>query len=529
MFSPIRRTLTGIKKSMSSLGESVTDTAKSANEVSKTLKESNKEKSRSVTNSAKFFRIRREAVRRREREDLIEAQSRTGPFSTARKVITQSTRGFLGRIMDFLGAIILGWAVVNLPKIITAVEKLVERLQTYFGILKGFFDGTYRLISSFIGGVRDAIVNIATLDFEGLKSTIDIRMEEMNDAVETMGADYDKLVTELSGDTKSVLKKLGFNENDFKLPNLLGGEEEPEASEAPTVETETSEQPMETPTVNLGQLTNIVPTGNYKGIGLGDQSLPGTTSMRGPRWGRHHAGVDIGTGNQKGWYVAFRMVGTVSLVQYLSGYGNTVIINVGDKDFLFAHLARQSSLRPGTAYNGEIIGEIGNTGGSKGEHLHFEVRTAGGGGGTDMDPMPYTQYLQIGRLQSSDVEPKKVRLPQQQLNQTQEQKDATNIQRNPDGSLPASLQVDSPSSAEEGFDAMNWVDKNIIQKFKTSQVISQPVNRTVATTNIIVNNQQKSTTIPVPIVMGDGGNMVTSGGVNNNIDLFNLMQASRLG
>ena len=91
------------------------------------------------------------------------------------------------------------------------------------------------------------------------------------------------------------------------------------------------------------------------------------------------------------------------------------------------------------------------------------------------------------------------------------------------------MQVDSPSSAEEGFDAMNWIDKNIIQKFKTSQVISQPVNRTVATTNIIVNNQQKSTTIPVPIVMGDGGNMVTSGGVNNNIDLFNLMQASRLG
>ena len=41
------------------------------------------------------------------------------------------------------------------------------------------------------------------------------------------------------------------------------------------------------------------------------------------------------------------MKGTVSLVQYLSGYGNTVIINVGDKDFLFAHLARPSTLRPG--------------------------------------------------------------------------------------------------------------------------------------------------------------------------------------
>ena len=40
---------------MSSLGESVTDTAKSANEVSKTLKESNKQKSRSVTNSMQSF------------------------------------------------------------------------------------------------------------------------------------------------------------------------------------------------------------------------------------------------------------------------------------------------------------------------------------------------------------------------------------------------------------------------------------------------------------------------------------------
>ena len=533
MFSPIRKTLTGIKKSMTSLGESVVNTAKSANEVSQTLKENNRDKSRSVANSAKFFRIRREAVRRREREDLIEAQSSTGPFSRAGKVITQSTRGFLGRIMDFLGTIILGWAVVNLPKIISAIEKLVERLQTYFGILRGFFTGTYQLISSFIGGVRDVIVDIATLDFEGLRTTIDIRMNEMNSAVETMSSNYDELVTELSGDSKDVLERMGFDLDDFKIPFLGGGEEEPEPETEATTEEEPqqegSAETMETPTVNLGQLTNIVPTGNYKGIGIGDPSIPGTTSMRGPRWGRHHAGVDIGTGGQKGWYVAFRMAGTVSLVQYLSGYGNTVIIEAGGKDFFFAHLARPSTLRPGTAYNGEIIGEIGNTGGSKGEHLHFEVRTKGGGGGTDMDPMPYTQYLQIGRLQSPDVETKKVRLPPQQLNQTQEQKDATNIQRNPDGSLPASLQVDSPSSAEKGFDIMNFVDTNIMRHFRDEKALSKPVNRTIATRNIIINNQQQSTIVPVPIVMGGGGNPVASGSVNNDMRSFHSMQDYRIG
>lgn len=117
--------------------------------------------------------------------------------------------------------------------------------------------------------------------------------------------------------------------------------------------------------------------------------------------GSGHGGVDIGTGSQTGYYVAYRSSGTVSLVRSLSGYGNTVIINIGNLDFLFAHLARKSDLKPGQSYNGEIIGEIGNTGrsfGGGGQHLHFEVRPAGGGGGSDVDPEPYVSALVIGRL-----------------------------------------------------------------------------------------------------------------------------------
>lgn len=154
---------------------------------------------------------------------------------------------------------------------------------------------------------------------------------------------------------------------------------------------------MSSSTVNVG-LKDLVSVAAM--TGRSDPGGPIMTSGRGMRNGQHHAGIDIGTGHQKGWYVSFRLKGKVSLVQYLGGYGHSVIIQASGKDFLFAHLARQSDLRPGQIYNGQIIGEIGNTGAGTGEHLHFEVRSVGGGTGTDMPAMPYVKYIMIGKLGS---------------------------------------------------------------------------------------------------------------------------------
>lgn len=110
--------------------------------------------------------------------------------------------------------------------------------------------------------------------------------------------------------------------------------------------------------------------------------------------GGAHKGIDIGTSRQKGYYVSFKQSGKVVYAGWNDGgFGYLVIIRSGNLEFFFAHLAK-IMVRNGSSYNGETIGEIGNTGRSQGEHLHFEVRVVGGGA---INPEPYLGLLSIGR------------------------------------------------------------------------------------------------------------------------------------
>lgn len=93
---------------------------------------------------------------------------------------------------------------------------------------------------------------------------------------------------------------------------------------------------------------------------------------------RAHRGVDYAA--PTGTPIMASGNGIVTFRGWQSGYGNTVIIDHGNrKTTLYAHLSRfASDLRKGQRVRqGQIIGLVGRTGLATGPHLHYEFRIDG--------------------------------------------------------------------------------------------------------------------------------------------------------
>ena len=105
------------------------------------------------------------------------------------------------------------------------------------------------------------------------------------------------------------------------------------------------------------------------------------TSEYGRRWGRLHAGIDIGA--PTGTAVWAAKAGVVIFSGSQSGYGNVIIIDHGGgMTTLYGHQSRLMARQGQSVAQGARIGSVGNTGRSTGPHLHFETRY----GGTPRNP-----------------------------------------------------------------------------------------------------------------------------------------------
>lgn len=143
---------------------------------------------------------------------------------------------------------------------------------------------------------------------------------------------------------------------------------------------------LEASNQNVVNFLGNIPAGPIK-HGSGQLIYPINGSFASPfgqRWGRLHAGIDLSA--PSGTPIRAADGGRVAYAGWMGGYGNyTCIQHTGSMATCYAH---QSSIGVSVGQQvsqGDVIGNVGNTGHSFGAHLHFEVRI----NGSPVDPMGY--------------------------------------------------------------------------------------------------------------------------------------------
>jgi murein DD-endopeptidase MepM/ murein hydrolase activator NlpD len=133
----------------------------------------------------------------------------------------------------------------------------------------------------------------------------------------------------------------------------------------------------------------LAAAGNLGGglVGSGRLAWPLTgplTSPFGQRWGRLHAGIDISA--PAGTPIRAADSGRVALAGWQGGYGlYTCVQHTSTLSTCYAHQSRLGTTSDAAVRQGQVIGYVGNTGHSFGNHLHFETWVSG----QPVDPMGF--------------------------------------------------------------------------------------------------------------------------------------------
>ena len=192
--------INSIRNTFTSFSKGITNAKQKSDDILKQTRDTNLFKSKLIRKDGEFFAKRRENVRRKNREDELESSSISGVAKKEGNIVTRSTRGFLGRIIDFLGVVLVGWALINLPIIIKRLQGLFKLIQRVVDILSGF-----------IGAIRDFLVAIGKpivslidalrkIDFTRQRKQIQESTESANSSLTKLDNDFRESVNDFIND-----------------------------------------------------------------------------------------------------------------------------------------------------------------------------------------------------------------------------------------------------------------------------------------------------------------------------------------
>ena len=212
----------GIRNSVRLFNKGISVARSISADILEKTRERNKFKQTLNAKDSEYFRRRQENIKRKQREDELEAQDVKKLPKTRGNLITRSTRGLLGRLLDFLGVLLVGFVINNLPRIQKAISSVIKNIKKVVAILDPFIKGLQFFLSG-IGLVIDNVLKIFKgFDFSKDKQKIEESVQAANNNLFKLDQDFIVASNEFSQD-----------ENLAKVPNLLKELEGEETEEEP--------------------------------------------------------------------------------------------------------------------------------------------------------------------------------------------------------------------------------------------------------------------------------------------------------
>lgn len=187
----------GIKKAVTSFGKSLYAANRTSSSIIKSIYSSNREKKRAIARTSSLVNLRKEAVRRREQEDLVEAGKVGGIFKRTGKVISNSTKGILGRIMDFIGVIMVGWFIRTMPQIIQRAETLIKNVTQLSTTLRNWLDGVFNFFGELGSGLDFNFGEIKDLRIQDDQSKLRNSVNDVEDKSASLSRDVENMYNDL--------------------------------------------------------------------------------------------------------------------------------------------------------------------------------------------------------------------------------------------------------------------------------------------------------------------------------------------
>lgn len=270
--SVVRKTLLTSGISLKTINSTVTDFSSSiiesnnlASSMVKRTRDDNKFLRKVISDEESFFVKRRESVIRKEREGIIEAGKVGGAIRYGGKVTTDSTKGFLGRMLDFTAVLLTGWLIRNGKQIDDGSGELSDNISELSNTARNYTDSQLGNFTTFGENLKTIEQQTRGLEFTEEDSEAQKNQQEISDSTSSIFSNIQSSLDQLYNDKftgldffNNIEEKLKKKETNKDQNNDKKSDSNIEAKQQETNKQETKEKPAEIKTKSKDPIVETI-------------------------------------------------------------------------------------------------------------------------------------------------------------------------------------------------------------------------------------------------------------------------------